>query len=152
MAAIMNEATTWDGQPVSPEPPHGATVIVHRRGRDGLEFLLLHRAHHGPDYEGEWAWTPPSGARHPGEDVEACARRELAEETGLELDVHPTAFGTFAWVVFVAEAGAGDDVTLSPEHDRFEWLDPEEAARRCTPGEVAAPLRLFHARLRAVAP
>lgn len=143
----MPENATWDGKPVSPEPPHGVTIIVHRRGPAGLEFLILHRAHNGPDYAGEWAWTPPSGARYPGEDVESCARRELAEETGLALVVSPTAFGASEWIVYTAEAAPDTAVRLSPEHDRFEWLDPVEAARRCQPDEVAEPLRRAHGHL-----
>ena len=98
--------TTWDGLPVSAERPHGVTVVVYRWTEQGLQVLLLHRAHRGPDYEGDWAWTPPAGARLPGEPVEACARRELREEAGLVLDVRPTACGTADWAVYVAEAAA----------------------------------------------
>lgn len=31
-------------------------------------------------------WATPGGALDPGEDFETCARRELLEETGLDLD------------------------------------------------------------------
>lgn len=79
--------TTWDGKPISPDPPYGASIIVYRPSAKGRRFLILHRAHRGPAYEGEWAWTPPSGARYPGEPVEQCAQRELAEETGLRLSL-----------------------------------------------------------------
>ncbi len=73
----MNDATTWDGKPISPEPPFGASVVVYRRGAAGVEFLILHRAHSGPEFDGDWAWTPPSGARLPHEPILACAEREL---------------------------------------------------------------------------
>ncbi|KAF1047818.1 hypothetical protein [Xylophilus sp.] len=46
-------ATTYDGQAVSPDPPFGASIVVYRKSPSGIEFLLLHRAHQGPDYEGE---------------------------------------------------------------------------------------------------
>ena len=69
------EPTTWDGLPVSAEQPFGASVVVWRRNGESREWLLLHRHHHGRDYEGAWAWTPPSGARFPGEAVEDCAQR-----------------------------------------------------------------------------
>ena len=81
----MTLRTTWDGLPISEEPPFGATVVVYRHNGARLEILLLHRAHHGPDYVGDWAWTPPAGSRLPDEPIEACARRELLEETGLDL-------------------------------------------------------------------
>ena len=77
--------TTWDGQPIADDPPHGVTIVVHRRGAVGYEVLVLHRARHGPDYVGDWAWTPPAGCRLPSEDVDVCARRELYEEAGLVL-------------------------------------------------------------------
>ena len=64
---------TWDGLPVSDTDPRGASVIVYREGKAGLEVLVLHRAHRGPDFEGDWAWTPPSGARQPGENIDIVA-------------------------------------------------------------------------------
>jgi hypothetical protein len=77
----VQEFTTWDGEPVSRERPHGATVVVASRGPQGWRYLLLHRAHHaGPAREGDWAWTPPTGSLRPGEDVSACVARELREE------------------------------------------------------------------------
>ena len=85
MAAVQRY--TYDGLPIAQDPPHGAAIIVRRPAPDapgGREYLVLHRAHHGPDYAGDWAWTPPSGSRQPGEPVLGAALRELAEETGLE--------------------------------------------------------------------
>lgn len=135
------DATTYDGQAIAREAPFGATVVVWRRGGGGAEVLLLHRAHHGPEHEGDWAWTPPAGARWPGEAPLACARRELLEETGLDLPIAPVAFGEGDWLVFAAEAPAEAVVILDPEHDRFEWLAPEAACARCAPPAVAAQVR-----------
>jgi hypothetical protein len=47
------EFTTWDGEPISHERPHGATIVVASRSPHGWRYLLLHRAHHGPDYDGD---------------------------------------------------------------------------------------------------
>ena len=85
----MDMETTWDGKPIASEPPYGAMVLVYRMNGEQPEFLILHRAQLGPDFEGDWAWTPPSGARQPGETIEECARRELWEEAGLRVDARP---------------------------------------------------------------
>jgi 8-oxo-dGTP pyrophosphatase MutT (NUDIX family) len=50
--------------------------IVCRHGRDGVEVILVHR----PRYDD---WTFPKGKANPGESDEACALREVEEETGL---------------------------------------------------------------------
>jgi 8-oxo-dGTP pyrophosphatase MutT (NUDIX family) len=134
----MHEAPrrTWDGLPVSVEAPFGACVVVWRRGAEGAELLLLHRAHRGPAYDGDWAWTPPSGARLPGEPVETCAARELFEETGLRLAMRETDAGTEQWRLFVAEAPAGAEIRLDAEHDAYGWVPAAEAAVRCRPAVV----------------
>ncbi len=140
--------TTWDGAPVSPEPPHGATIVVYtERGRQRL-YLLLHRGLMEPDDEGDWAWTPPSGARLPGEPVVDCARRELLEETGLALDILETGCGTEAWRVYAAQAGVDAEVRLSLEHDRAMWADAQTAARMCRPAVVGAQVTCVDAWLK----
>lgn len=137
--------TTWDGRPVASEPPFGATVAVWRERDGAREWLLLHRAHRGPEYEGEWAWTPPAGARLPDEAVDACARRELAEETALELRIEPVDVER-EWALFVAHASVDAEVMLDPEHDAFVWLTLEAACERCLPAAVADGLREIAAR------
>jgi 8-oxo-dGTP pyrophosphatase MutT (NUDIX family) len=118
----------------------GASIAVWRQRGDRREWLLLHRAAAGPDYESEWAWTPPAGARRTGESIQECARRELREETGLELDCSGTSCGTSDWAVFVAEATPETEIHLDDEHDRFEWLSLEEAVARCLPARVGEML------------
>ena len=138
------ERITWrtaDGHPVTVEPPYGAAVLVWREAAPERHWLVLHRAHRGPAYEGEWAWGPPSGARLPGESLDACARRELREEAGLELDCVPTELGTGEWAVYVAEAPADAAVVLSPEHDGHRWLPLDDAVARCLPAHVGESLR-----------
>ena len=47
---------TWDGLPIAADEPHGAAVIVRRPAAAGAhEYLILHRAHYGRDYAGDWA-------------------------------------------------------------------------------------------------
>jgi 8-oxo-dGTP pyrophosphatase MutT (NUDIX family) len=109
---------------------------------------MLHRAHHGPEYEGDWAWTPPAGARLPGEPIDACARRELLEETGLVRDLTPTECGTSEWPVYTVQVEPDTVVTLDDEHDRFEWVPSSAAVTRCRPDRALLPLqaavRLLH--------
>lgn len=126
-------ATTWDGLPISPDPPYGTAIVVFQRAEEGFLYLVLHRQGGGPDFAGDWAWGPPAGCRLPGEPVERCASRELEEETGLKLPCTPTYVGGDEWYVYYTEAPLGVSVALSAEHDRFEWLPAREAAARCLP-------------------
>lgn len=138
---------TWDGLPVAPDNPRGAMVVVRRAdGHGSREYLMLHRAHRGPDYEGDWAWTPPSGARLPGEPVLTGAWRELSEEAGLgPADLAPTGLVpvdlSAGWAVTAAEIDAGTLVRLDAEHDMFTWLPLADALARCHPSAPADNLR-----------
>lgn len=130
---------TWDGQPISKEPPYGAMIVVYRRTTGPApEFLLLHRAHNGPEFDGDWAWGPPGGARYPGEAIDVCAARELLEETGLPLVVQCVETESADWLVYLAEAPGDADIQLSDEHDRHVWLQFDEAATCIAPEMVRA--------------
>jgi len=134
---------TWDGLPVAREPPYACCVVVWRDVEGQREFLLLHRlAPGGPSYEGEWAWTPPSGARWPGETPDAAAERELAEEIGLGLSLTPLpdASASEDVALYVAQAPPDAEVLLDDEHDSFVWLPLEEALPKCLPPVVASGL------------
>jgi 8-oxo-dGTP pyrophosphatase MutT (NUDIX family) len=135
--------TTWDGLPVARDRPYACAVVVWREVADVREFLLLHRlAPGGATYEGEWAWTPPSGARQPGERPDVAARRELQEETGLSLPLAPLpdASASEDVALYVAQAPPDAVIVLDAEHDRFVWLPLEEALPRCLPRVVAVGL------------
>ena len=133
--------TTWDGVPVADENPRGCSIVVWRGSRRQPEFLILHRRAAGPfAFEGDWAWTPPAGSRQPGEDISTTVRRELLEETGLQLDCELTTLGTDEWLVYLAEAPSDAEVVLDAEHDRLLWLPSSEAAERCLPVQVGAAI------------
>jgi 8-oxo-dGTP pyrophosphatase MutT (NUDIX family) len=126
--------TTWDGLPASTDKPFGAIVVVFRRKSEILEFLVLHRAHHGIEYEGNWAWTPPSGCRFPDEPIVDCAERELYEEAGLKLNIKQVSSSVEDWVIYTAEASMANIVELIDlEHDKFVWLTYDEAIKKCHP-------------------
>ncbi|HJQ75166.1 MAG TPA: NUDIX domain-containing protein [Gaiellaceae bacterium] len=139
--------TTWDGLPVARERPFAACVVVWREGVAAREFLVLHRAHFGPDFGGDWAWTPPAGARQPGESADEAAARELREETGLELPCVRVESPNPDVAHYVAEALPGAAVTLDAEHDAHRWLPLDAAADLCLPATVADGLRVAAASL-----
>jgi 8-oxo-dGTP diphosphatase len=106
-------------------PQIGVGVIVVRDGR----VLLGKRV--GSHGAGTWAF--PGGHLEFGESIEACARRELAEETGLQLDaIFP---GPYTNDVMAAEGrhyvtcyvqgnvGAGEPKVMEPDKcERWEWF------------------------------
>lgn len=65
--------------------PHtvSAGLLMYRRGRTGLEVLLVHPG--GPWFakKDAGAWTIPKGEPNAGEELADAARREFQEETGV---------------------------------------------------------------------
>ena len=119
------------------DSPFGAAVIVSRRNPE-LEVLVLHRAAEGVHYEGDWAWTPPAGARFPAEPIDDCAARELHEEIGLEFVPELVEVAeTTGWAIYAAEVPSDVPIQLDAEHDRYEWLPVSAAVDRCLPASVA---------------
>jgi 8-oxo-dGTP diphosphatase len=79
-------------------------------------------------------WDIPGGDLEFGEDAKEGIRREIAEETGLEVSelkvIDAMSWsnerGEF-WVTIYYTAKAGTDlVKLSWEHDDFKWVAPDE--------------------------
>jgi predicted NUDIX family NTP pyrophosphohydrolase len=66
--------------------PVSAGLLVWRPGPAGPEFLLAHPG--GPYWRGKdvAAWSIPKGLAEAGEELLAAARREFAEELGLQID------------------------------------------------------------------
>lgn len=111
-------------------PVVGVGAVVWRDGR----VLLIRRGK--PPLAGQWSL--PGGAQELGETVEEAARREVREETGLELtrvelltvvdSITRDAQGAVRWhytlVDVVAEAAAG---VPRPGGDAAEvgWFDPD---------------------------
>jgi len=103
-------------------PGVGVGVVVLR----GEEVLLVRRVHHGAG-----SWAAPGGYLEPGEAFEACAGREVAEETGVEIadprvvavanDIHPD--GKHNVTVWVAAGyAAGEAHLASDEADAVAWF------------------------------
>jgi predicted NUDIX family NTP pyrophosphohydrolase len=55
-------------------------VVLYRHGSDGVEVLLVHPA---GNFNRRAPWGIPKGQPNPDEPLEAAARREVMEETGV---------------------------------------------------------------------
>lgn len=73
-----------------PRPAVTADSVVFCNSSDGLAVLLIERAN--DPFKGCWAF--PGGFMDMEENAEDCARRELKEETGLQLE-HMEQIGVF---------------------------------------------------------
>jgi 8-oxo-dGTP diphosphatase len=95
---------------------------------DGERVLLVHR----PRYDD---WTFPKGKCGEGESDEACARREVLEETGLDCELEDELPST----AYVDSQGRPKTVRywrMEPRGGTFEPGDEVDAIRWCTPAEA----------------
>jgi len=138
-------------------PSKSAGIIAYRKRRT-LEVLLVHPG--GPFWRNKdlGAWSIPKGEYADEEDAEIAARREFAEELGLEPSMRLTALGQVKQrggklvTAFAAELEldvrsvrsnnfemewpprSGERQTF-PEVDRAEWFTLEEARTRINAGQ-----------------
>lgn len=123
-------------------------VYVFRRDAGAVEFLQLRRV--GEPLAG--TWHPLMGHLEPGEAAPACARRELAEEVGLQAGdpsllglwalqgVHPYYLASRDAVMltprFAGEVRPDWSPNLNEEHDAHRWV--REVKLFMWPGQRAA--------------
>jgi 8-oxo-dGTP diphosphatase len=115
------------------EAPQGALTFVRAAGglvvRDG-EVLLVHR----PKYDD---WSFPKGKCEEGESDEACALREVEEETGLRCELidelgqtsYRDAKGRPKIVRYWRMRAVTGEFVPHEEVDEIRWETPEDAAR-----------------------
>jgi predicted NUDIX family NTP pyrophosphohydrolase len=147
-------------------PAVSAGVLLYRR-TPALEVLLVHPG--GPFFarKDAGAWSIPKGELEPGEDPEARARIEFAEETGTALpgDVPLRPLGEIKQKggkvvhAFAAEGDLDADAIVSntfelqwpprsgrtqtfPEVDRAAWFGLDEARQRINPAQAGLLDRL----------
>jgi predicted NUDIX family NTP pyrophosphohydrolase len=147
-----------------------AGILLFRLAGDEPELLLVHPG--GPFWAKKdlGAWSIPKGEHGDGEEAQACALRELAEELGpaapsLEVDAlidlgSVKQKGGKVVTAWAAEADFEPAELKSntfamewpprsgrrlevPEVDRAEWLDLAEARRRINPAQAAFVDRLL---------
>ncbi|MFF8412586.1 NUDIX hydrolase [Streptomyces omiyaensis] len=115
----------------APPPVLAAGCVLWRpaagAGGPDIEIALVHR----PKYDD---WSHPKGKRKRGESAEACALREVLEETGQRCALGarlPTARylvdGRPKEVVYWAARALGGTFVAGREVDRLRWPAPEEA-------------------------
>jgi len=115
------------------EAPQGDLTVVRAAGglvvRDG-KVLLVHR----PKYDD---WSFPKGKCDEGESDEACALREVAEETGLRCElleeIGETSYidgkGRPKVVRYWRMRAVDGEFAPQDEVDEIRWETPESAAR-----------------------
>jgi mutator protein MutT len=98
----------------------------------GDEILLLQRAD-GTALAGEWFL--PGGLVEPGEGPEEAARRELAEEAGVEIDGELELVGCYLMYVYGHDmlqlsyrgsVSENSSVVTSHEHDGAQWVKAQD--------------------------
>lgn len=119
----------------------GVGVIVEK---DGRVLLGKRMGSHGA---GEWGL--PGGHLDPGEEVEVCAVREVAEETGLAVSgisregfsetIYPDKQRQYVTLFVKAETFSGEPQNCEPDKcEEWRWCDPENL-----PLPLFAPLQSF---------
>ncbi len=146
------KSTSPDVDPEEGEE-RSAGFVLFRRFDDRRHYLLL-RHRNG----GHWAF--PKGRIEPGEDELETARREVEEETGIDMlepipgfrEVSAYRFDregrTIAKTVVYFLAGVdAEKIRLSSEHADAAWLDADGARKRLTYAESRRILDRAEARL-----
>lgn len=120
-------------------PQIGVGVLVFRNGK-----VLLGRR---KGSHGAGDWSAPGGHLEFGESPEACAQREVLEETGLQInglshgafvsDIFPEVNKHYITLFMVAHEIRGEPQRLEPEKcEGWQWFAPD-----ALPEPLFAPLR-----------
>jgi bis(5'-nucleosidyl)-tetraphosphatase len=134
----IRQLLQWDpGYNMIEELSAGAVLYREDAKRGQRRFLILHYP------AGHWDF--PKGAVERGETEEEAAKREIREETGIEvssfvpnfrkkIEYHYRRSGGLSHkqVVFFLAKADREDVKISHEHSGYEWLDYNRTLSRLT--------------------
>lgn len=119
-----------------------AGTLLYRQGPSGLEVLLVHPS---GAYNRRAPWGIPKGEPDEGEELEAAARRETREETGVDISGAVTPLGSIQYKksrkqvhAFAAPAPADAAPRCACwEIDQCRFLPLAEARERIHPDQAA---------------
>jgi 8-oxo-dGTP diphosphatase len=126
---------TYGGPAGDPRAPYARVAVVglirrEDRPQDGEQWLLIHRG------EPTEAWDPPGGRMEKDEDLAGAVVREVAEETGLQIEVGGPCYALLT--VYKGErllavsmacraTGDADRLRLDPEAaSDWRWVSTDE--------------------------
>ena len=128
--------------------PGVVEVFVIRHNAGDWRVLVLQRSDTATR---PGSWEIVYGKIDSGERPEQAGVRELREETGLDVQaLYDVTVGSFylhatqtiqLTIIFAAFVPEDSEVTLSDEHQRYEWLSVDEACNRFTWPRAAHALR-----------
>ena len=126
------------GPAADPKEPYARLAVVGLIGRDNGSWLLLRRR------DPAETWDPPGGRMERGEDLTTAVIREVAEETGLAVQVAGPCYacltvykGERLLAISMACRPMGDNESLKLEADgatEWRWADSEEWERLAAEG------------------
>lgn len=122
--------------------------IVYRQGKDGPEVVLCGR-------RGDGLWGLPKGTPIQGESLEQTARREVREETGLQVEIERPVGAIEYWFTrleqgvrfhkvvhhYLMKPTGGAFDQHDHEYDLVEWFPAAMAMQRLTYRNEAEMLR-----------
>jgi 8-oxo-dGTP pyrophosphatase MutT (NUDIX family) len=126
----------------------GTKALICHKGK----ILLLRESREYIDGAEQGKWDVPGGRIDPSETLEEGLLREVAEETGLKITMGKllAAFDGFPVIreekchvvrlYFLCQAHS-DAVTLSTDHDAYEWVDPKHIGEKILMNDIEEMLQ-----------